>query len=142
MGIDNTWSGSGNVGQNPELRFTNNGLAVASFAIAVYEGKDKQPSWYDITCWDKLAENVAETIEKGDRVTVVGRLTQDRWETADGDKRSKVKIVADDVAVSLKWSTATVNRSGDGGRDDDRRPARPAKQSRKPTQPVPDEEPF
>lgn len=146
MGIDNTWTGSGNVGSDPELRFTESGVAVATFAIALYEGKDKNgdakpPSWVDVTCWEQLAENVAESVNKGDRVSVIGRLTQDRWETSDGDKRSKIKVVADDVAVSLKWSTATAVRTpreDDGGA---RKQQRPAPQ-RKPSRPAPGEEPF
>lgn len=142
MGIDNTCSVSGNVGSDPELRYTGSGLAVASFSIAVYEGKDKPPSWYDVTCWDKLAENVTESITQGARITVVGRLTQDKWETDAGEKRSKVKIIADDVSASLKWATVSISRterddeSGGDKKAPQKRKAAPAKQQ------FADEEPF
>lgn len=134
MGIDNTWSGSGNLGNDPDLRYTGSGLAVCSFSVAVYEGKDKPSSWYDVTCWDKLAENVAESVGKGDRVTIVGRLTQDKWETDSGEKRSKVKIIADDVSVSLKWATATVSRVERAEGNTNRAPAK--------SRPAPVDEPF
>lgn len=153
MGIDNTWSGSGNVGSDPELRFTDGGVAVASFSVALYEGKDKNgdpkpPSWIDVTAFDGLAENVAESLSKGLRVTVVGRVSQDRWETADGDKRSKIKIIADDVAVSLKWASATVNRNErdntEGGKKQRPAPQRKPSRSASVVDPVyaPGEEPF
>jgi single-strand DNA-binding protein len=111
MGIDNSVTIAGNLGDDPELRFTPTGLAVAQFSVAVYGGKDKPSDWFDVTCWEKLAENVAESCVKGGRVTVYGRITQDRWEDKEtGQKRSKVKIVADDVALSLKWDPAEARR--------------------------------
>ena len=96
----NTLTVVGNVGDDPELRFTNSGTALAKFSLAVYAGKDKDSSWFDVTVWGQLAENVAESVTKGQRVMVLGRLEQQRWETPQGDKRSKVAIVADDVGPS------------------------------------------
>ena len=68
-------------------------------------------SFFDVTCWAQLAENVAESVQKGTRVLVTGRLDQRSWETEQGDKRSKVEVVADEIAPSLRWATATVTRN-------------------------------
>ena len=126
MAQDNNVTISGNAGREPELRFTPSGQAVANFGVAVSRRWmnrqtnewEEATSWIDVTCWGQLAENVAESVGRGTRVTVAGRLDQRSWETDNGDKRSKVEIVADDVAVSLKWATASVQRNerrGDGG---------------------------
>ena len=78
-------------------------------------------SFFDVTCWRDLADHVSASISKGDRVIIFGRLDQRSWETQDGEKRSKVEIVADDVAPSLRWATAEVKKvprdgsSGGGG---------------------------
>jgi single-strand DNA-binding protein len=117
----------GNVTRNPELRFTASGQAVATFGVAVnrrWQNRNNEweesTSFFDVTCWAQLAENVAESVPKGARVIVTGRLDQRSWETQDGDKRSKVEIVADEVAPSLRWATATITKNerregGDGG---------------------------
>ncbi len=125
MAIDNTVTITGNATREPELRFTPSGQAVANFGVAVnrrWQNRQTQEweesvSFFDVTCWSTLAENVAESVAKGTRVTVAGRLDQRSWETQEGDKRSKVEIVADDVAVSLRWATADVmrNERPDGG---------------------------
>jgi single-strand DNA-binding protein len=98
----------------------------------------EEAHFFDLTAWKELADNVVESLKKGDRVTVVGRLNLDRWEDKNtGDKRSKVAIVADEVSASLRWATARIeknerdsssgggSRGGDRGRDDrsDQRPA-------------------
>ncbi len=122
MAIDNNATITGNAGREPELRFTPSGQPVANFGVAVsrrWQNRQTQEweeatSWIDVTCWGQLAENVAETVGRGTRVTVTGRLDQRSWETPDGDKRSKVEIVADDVAISLRWATATVQRNERG----------------------------
>ena len=126
MAIDNTVTVTGNATREPELRYTPSGQSVASFGLAVnrrWQNRQTQEweestSFFDVTCWSQLAENAAETVGRGTRVTVTGRLDQRSWENQDGDKRSKVEIVADDVAVSLRWATANVTkneRSADGG---------------------------
>ena len=125
MAIDNNVTVTGNATREPELRFTPSGQAVANFGVAVnrrWQNRQTQEweeavSFFDITAWAQLAENVAESVSKGTRVTIAGRLDQRSWETQDGDKRSKVEIVADDVAVSLRWATAEVTRNerSDGG---------------------------
>jgi single-strand DNA-binding protein len=120
VAYDNTVTIVGNMTRDPELRFTASGIAVTDFGVA-WNTKDKDGnesvSFFDVTCWRDLAEHVAESLGKGLRVVVYGRLDQDTWENDDGDKRSKVKIIADEVAPSLRWATANVERtprSGDG----------------------------
>jgi single-strand DNA-binding protein len=125
MAMDNTVTITGNATREPELRFTPSGQPVASFGVAVnrrWQNRQTQEweeatSFIDVTCWAQLAENAAESVGRGTRVTVTGRLDQRSWETDNGDKRSKVEIVADDVAISLRWATASVaknERRGDG----------------------------
>lgn len=115
----------GNCTRDPELRFTSSGQAVAQFGLAVnrrWQNRqtnewEEQVSFFDVTCWQQMAENVAESVTKGTRVVVSGRLDQRSWETQDGDKRSKVEIVADEVAPSLRYATAQIvrNERRDGG---------------------------
>ena len=123
MGFNNTVTVVGNVTRDPELRFTPGGAPVANFGLA-WNRKDQNGeevvSFFDITCWRSLAENVAESITKGQRVIVYGRLDQRSWENQEGERRSKVEIVADEVAPSLLWATAEITRpefrgGGDGG---------------------------
>ena len=104
----------GNMTRDPELRFTPGGLAVCSFGVAVNRkrGEEEQVSFFDVTAFGSLAENVCE-IGKGSRVIVVGRLEQRSWEQ-DGNKRSKVEIVADSIGPDVRWATVTVTRAGDG----------------------------
>ena len=109
---------AGNLTDDPELRFTPNGHAVANFRLAVTsrvrEGdawKDGDTSFFRINVWRQQAENVAESLAKGNRVIVSGRLKSRAWETPQGDKRSIVEIDADEVGPSLKWATATPERT-------------------------------
>lgn len=127
MAPGNTVTVVGNVTRDPELRFTASGQAVATFGLAVnrrWQNRNNEweesTSFFDVTCWAQMAENVAESVPKGARVVVTGRLDQRSWETQDGDKRSKVEIVADEVAPSLRWATARIVKNerregGDGG---------------------------
>ncbi len=155
MAIDNNVTVTGNATREPELRFTPSGQAVANFGVAVnrrWQNRQTQEweeavSFFDVTAWAQLAENVAETVAKGTRVTVSGRLDQRSWETPDGDKRSKVEIVADDVAISLRWATAEVvrNERPDGGGNYGGGGSAPARQGApRANAPAynPDEEPF
>ena len=120
MAYDNTVTIVGNMTRDAELRYTASGVAVTEFGVA-WNSKDRDGNesvaFFDVTCWRELAEHVAESLGKGNRVIVYGRLDQNTWETKDGDKRSKVRVVADDVAPSLRWATANgerTPRSGDG----------------------------
>jgi single-strand DNA-binding protein len=111
----------GNLTDDPELRFTPNGAAVANFRLAVTprvrEGdswKDGETSFFRINVWRQQAENVAETLQKGTRCIVVGRLRTRSWETPEGEKRSVTEVEADEIGPSLKFATAKVERSSRG----------------------------
>jgi single-strand DNA-binding protein len=109
----------GNVTRDPEMRYTPSGVAKASFGVAVsrrWQNRntqewDEQTSFFNVVCWREMAENVCESIGKGARIVVTGRLEQRSWETENGDKRSVVEVVADDVGPSLRWATAEVKRN-------------------------------
>lgn len=116
--MDNTVTVVGNLTRDPELRYTPSGQTIATFGLAVnrrWQNRqtqewEEQTSFFDIKAWANLAENVAESIQRGTRVVVTGRLEQRSWETDNGDKRSKVEVVADDIAPSLRWATAQVQK--------------------------------
>lgn len=103
----------GGVVADPELRFTPSGMAVCSFRVAASSRKkNENDEWVDdkrlflpCACFKQLAENVAESVVKGDRVVVTGRIFTDEWETEQGEKRSMVKMNADTVSVSLLFRT-------------------------------------
>ena len=128
MANGNTVTLVGNITRDPELRFTNTGQATASFGLAVnrrWQNRQTQEweeatSFIDVVCWREMAENAAESLTRGARVLVTGRLEQRSWETPDGDKRSKVEVVADEIGPSIRWATAQVTKNerrapGDGG---------------------------
>ena len=112
----------GNVTRDPELKYTPGGHAVLNFSIADNSRvKDEQGEWvdgntsfYDITVWRDMAENVAESIQKGTRVIVVGRQEVRDYERKDGTKGRAVEITADEVGPSLKWATASVAKTQGG----------------------------
>lgn len=116
---DNTVTVIGNVTRDPELRFTPSGQAIATFGLAVnrrWQNRqtqewEEQVSFFDVTCWAQLGQNVSDTLVKGSRAIVTGRLEQRSWETDQGDKRSKVEIIADEVGPSLRWATAEITRN-------------------------------
>ena len=121
MAFDNTITVVGNVTRDPELRFTQGGMAVANFGIAWNKRKqdgEEEVSFFNVSCFRQLAENVAESLTKGSRVVVYGMLQQRSWDTPDGDRRSTVEIIADDVAPSLRWASAEIRKNefrGEGG---------------------------
>ena len=109
----------GNLARDPELRFTPSGQALASFGLAVnrrWQNRQTQEweeavSFVDVTVWGQQAENVAQSLAKGSRVMVSGRFEQQSWEDkAGGGKRSKIVVIADEVAPSLRWATAAITR--------------------------------
>ena len=116
----------GNLTDDPELRYTPNGAAVAKFRVAVNrrykdqsgEWKDGDTSYFTVHAWRTLAENVAESLTRGANVIVVGRLQQRSWETQDGEKRTVIEIEADEVGPSLRWATAKVEKQGRSGGGD------------------------
>jgi len=115
----------GNLTRDPELRFTTGGRGVASFGLAVnrrYQQNgewQEQTSFFNVVCWGDLGENAATSLTKGARAIVTGRLEQRSWETGEGEKRSVVEVIADEVGPSLRWATAQIERTertgGDGG---------------------------
>jgi len=117
---ENTVTLVGNLTDDPELRFTAQGAAVANFRIAVSkrirdpqtnEWKDGDTSFFRVNVWRQLAENVAESLTRGTRVVVTGTLKMRQWETQEGEKRSVVEIEATEVGPSLKWATAKIEKT-------------------------------
>ena len=151
MAFDNTITVVGNVTRDPELRFTQGGMAVANFGIAWNKRKqdgEEEVSFFNVSCFRQLAENVAESLTKGSRVVVYGMLQQRSWDTPDGDRRSTVEIIADDVAPSLKWASAEIRKNefrgdggGQGGGGGGGQQSRPAPNQAPPAYDM-DEEPF
>ena len=111
----------GNLTDDPEVTFTPNGAAVCNFRLAVTarikdgdSWRDGDTSYFRVNVWRQLAEHVAESLSKGDRAVVVGRLKSRSWETPEGDKRSVVEVEADEVAPSLRWAFAKPERTANG----------------------------
>jgi single-strand DNA-binding protein len=150
----NTITLVGNVTRDPELRFTPSGQATATFGLAVnrrWQNRQSQEweeatSFFNIVCWREMAENVSESVTKGSRIIVTGRLEQRSWETPDGDKRSQVEVIADELGPSLRWATAQVvrnERRGPGSDGSDGPPPRAARAAaNEPPAYSDDEEPF
>lgn len=107
----------GNLTRDVELRFTTGGRAVASFGLAVnrrYQSNgewQEQVSFFNVVAWGDLGENCATSLTKGSRAIVTGRLEQRSWETNEGEKRSVVEVVADEIGPSLRWATAQIERT-------------------------------
>jgi single-strand DNA-binding protein len=101
----------GNVGRDPELRYANSGTAVLKFSVADTIGKDenKKTTWHDITVFGEMAENVGSALGKGQRVIVMGRIQKSKYIGRDGVEKEKAEIVADDVALSLRWASNMSN---------------------------------
>lgn len=101
----NTITIIGNVGQDPELKYTQSGKAIAKFSVADTRGKDdnKQTQWHRVTVFDEQAENVVEQVRKGARVVVTGRLQIDEYVDKEGVKKQSYDVVAEDVSLSLRW---------------------------------------
>lgn len=122
---DNNITLVGNLTRDPELRYTPSGQPMCKLGIAVnrkWQNRttsewEEQTSFFNIVAWRELAENAGESLAKGSRVVVTGRLEQRSYETPDGEKRSVVEVVADDIAPSLRWATAKVERNERRGAD-------------------------
>ena len=120
---DNTVTLVGNVTDDPELRFTPSGRPVANFTVAVNrrfknndgQWEDRLDGFFRCSCWGDMAENTAESLTKGSRILVTGRLQQRSWEDNDGNKRSAFEVQVDEVGPSLKWATATIQKSQRSG---------------------------
>ena len=114
----------GNLTNDPELRFTPSGAAVASFTVAstprtldkqTNEWKDGEALFLRCSIWRQAAENVAESLQRGARVIVQGRLKQRSFETKEGEKRTVIELDVDEVGPSLKYATAKVTKASRGG---------------------------
>ena len=99
---------TGNLTKDPELRYTPTGKAVATITIA--DGKDN-PVFVDIDVWDKMAENLAETMSKGDRAIAVCFTKLEQWEDKQGNKRQKLKFTARAVGPDLRWASAQITKN-------------------------------
>ena len=110
---DNQVTLSGNLTDDPELRFTPNGVAVANFRLAVDQRvwdtdgwKDGESSYFRVSVWRDQAEHVSRSLHKGARCMVVGRLRSRSWETPEGQRRSAVEVDAEEVGMSLRFAAA------------------------------------
>jgi single-strand DNA-binding protein len=102
---------AGNLTDQPELRHTDSGIARAVFRVAVSGRRAQEPSFFTVIVWRDQAEHVAESLSKGSRVVVVGRLQQRSWTAEDGSARSVVEVAADELGPSLRWATATTTKT-------------------------------
>jgi single-strand DNA-binding protein len=114
----------GNLTGDPELRFTPSGAAVANFTVAstprtfdrqTSEWKDGETVFMRCSIWREAAENVAESLHRGARVVVTGRLVSRSWETPEGEKRTVMEMQADEIGPSLRYATASVTKAQRGG---------------------------
>jgi single-strand DNA-binding protein len=149
---DNAITVVGNVTRDPELKFLNSGQAALKLSVAVnrrWQNRQTQEweervSYFEVVGYGSMAENAANSLVKGSRVIVSGRLEQRTWETENGDKRSIVEINADEIGPSLKWATAVVTRTpraeGSNFQSSDRPAAAP--RTNEPSGYAFDEEPF
>jgi single-strand DNA-binding protein len=121
---DTTITVVGNLTADPELRFTPSGAAVANFTVAstprIYdrqsgEWKDGEALFLRCSIWREAAENVAESLTRGSRVIVTGRLKQRSFETREGEKRTVFEVEVDEIGPSLRYATAKVNKATRGG---------------------------
>jgi single-strand DNA-binding protein len=121
---DTTITVVGNLTADPELRFTPSGAAVANFTVASTprifdrqssEWKDGEALFLRCNIWREAAENVAESLTRGSRVIVTGRLKQRSYETREGEKRTVVEVEVEEIGPSLKYATAKVNKASRGG---------------------------
>ncbi|HST84438.1 MAG TPA: single-stranded DNA-binding protein [Kineosporiaceae bacterium] len=114
----------GNLTADPELRFTPSGAAVANFTVASTprafdrqsnEWKDGETLFMRCSVWRDAAENVAESLQRGSRVIVTGRLKSRTWDTKEGEKRTVMELEVDELGPSLRYATAKVNKTQRGG---------------------------
>jgi single-strand DNA-binding protein len=102
---------AGNLTDDPEVRYTEGGVARAAFRVAVSGQREQEPSFFTVIVWRDQAEHAAESLAKGSRVVIMGRLKQRSWTAEDGGARSSVEVVAEELGPSLRWATATTTRA-------------------------------
>lgn len=115
-------SGEFTLGGDPELRFTQSGKAVASFSAIASKSKNvgtrENPDWQDdkeiwvrVTVWDKIAENVAESLEKGSRVVIIGEIFTEKYTDRDGNERTSLNVNAFEIGPSIRFATAKITKA-------------------------------
>ena len=112
---------TGNVGKQPELKTSRSGKPLVSFSVAsTYNPKKGEPTttWVDVVCFDEQAEQVSERVNKGDRVCVTGRLELEKFQRKDGTEGSALRMVADEVGLSLRWGKRDRVAAGAASSDD------------------------
>jgi single-strand DNA-binding protein len=102
---------AGNLTEDPEVRSTEGGIARAMFWVAVSGRRDQEASFFTVIVWRDQAEHASQSLCKGSRVVVMGRLQQRSWTAEDGSTRAAVEVVADELGPSLRWATATTARA-------------------------------
>ena len=102
---------AGNLTADSEVRSTEGGIARAMFRVAVSGRREQEASFFTVVVWRDQAEHASQSLAKGSRVVVVGRLQQRSWTAEDGSARSTVEVVAKELGPSLRWATATTTRT-------------------------------
>jgi single-strand DNA-binding protein len=102
---------AGNLTDDPEVRHTESGITRAVFRVAVSGRREQEASFFTVVVWRDQAEHAGQSLSKGSRVVVVGRLQQRAWTAEDGSARSSVEVVAEELGPSLRWATATTTRA-------------------------------
>jgi single-strand DNA-binding protein len=110
---------TGNLVRDPDLRYVPSGQACATFSVAVNRRWQnpttsqwtEATSYFDCVAWGSLGEHIAESLHRGERVIVTGRMDQRSFETSEGEKRSKIEVTADEVGPSLRWATVDVHKA-------------------------------
>jgi single-strand DNA-binding protein len=106
---------AGNLTDDPEVRYTEPGIALARFRVAVSGRREREPSFFTVIVWRDQAEHAAQSLSKGSRVVVVGRLQQRSWTAEDGSARSTAEVMAEELGPSLRWATAMPSRATKNG---------------------------
>jgi single-strand DNA-binding protein len=112
---DASVSFAGNLTDNPEVRYTDEGIARTMFRVAVSGRREQEPSFFTVVVWRDQAEHATESLSKGSRVVIVGRLQQQAWTAEDDSARSVVEVVAEELGPSLRWATAAPARITNNG---------------------------
>jgi single-strand DNA-binding protein len=102
---------AGNLTEDPEVRYTESGIARARFRVAASGRREQEASFFTVIVWRDQAEHASKSLSKGSRVVVVGRLQQRSWTAKDGSARSTVEVLAEELGPSLRWATATTSKA-------------------------------
>jgi len=102
---------AGNLTDDPEVRYTEGGIARAMLRVAVSGRREQEPSFFTVIVWRDQAEYASQSLSRGSRVVIMGRLQQRSWTAEDGSARSVVEVLAEELGPSLRWATATTTRA-------------------------------